>query len=101
MKTLFCLLFIFLLTSCQRDHVKREAIICNCKEKRKLEEFIKSSIKDANNMSDEEMEDVIRELGYTGTEIYCHKEFIWFDIVEGHLIPDVSEKFDSCRTFMR
>lgn len=37
----------------------------------KIELFVSSNMKSANNMSDEEMEDVIKELYQTAVKTYC------------------------------
>lgn len=58
-------------------------LLCSCEEAKpkfyygteetseKIANFVSSNMKDANNMSDEEMEDVISELYKTGVRTFC------------------------------
>lgn len=63
------LILSILFFSCGNKETRRN--ICPCGSSEKIAAFIQSSIKDANNMSDEEMEDVIEELRITAITIYC------------------------------
>lgn len=48
-------------------------------------------------MSDEEMEDVIKQLERTGIKIYCHREQLWYRRGEyGGDLDMVKSKIDSC-----
>lgn len=49
---------------------------CSKEDNLKIADFVSSNIKDANNMSDEEMEDVISELRDTGIKLYCKQRFV-------------------------
>jgi hypothetical protein len=97
---------IFILTtilfSCESSlsgSVQTDRYVCNCDQKRELQEFVKTSIKSANNMSDEEMEDVIKELRISGIELYCEKKQVWLN--RGSWDIDwTKQKFDSCETVM-
>ena len=76
MRYLALLLPLVLLFSCKSDNelTYREAVreICLSEEDRKvLSDFVLNCIKNGNNMSDEEMEDVVRECRLTGESILC------------------------------
>lgn len=92
-------LFIILITSlfiiiCGCGSTLREHTVCTLDEQKNVQAFINSNIKDANNYSDEEMEDVISQLEKTGTKICCHQELIW--IWEGNgSINWEKQKYDS------
>ena len=45
--------------------------VCTCEQRENVQQFIERSIKPANNMSDEEMEDVIHQLWVTGVKLNC------------------------------
>ncbi len=78
---------------------QRTRVVCNCEEKKALQSFVENSIADANNMSDEEMEDVVHQLTVDGSAIHCHKEPVW--IKGGSWDIDwTKETLDSCRTIM-
>jgi hypothetical protein len=62
MKKLISLIAVIVICiSCERD-VKSRVYGCSKTQQAKVSEFIQNSIKNANNMSDEEMEDVIVQL---------------------------------------
>ena len=78
-KYLFVLLAIF--TSCEsgkeyRDRQLGSFFVCNESQNNKVAEFIKSSIGNANNHSDEEMEDVIFQLEKTAKNTFCKRIFM-------------------------
>src|SRR6478735_773715 len=90
------ILIIGVFTSC--ENIKKEEEyspfwVCNCEEKKKLELFISSSIKNANNMSDEEMEDVIQQLHTIGYKSICHQKLF---IMKNVGIDWNKNKLDSC-----
>jgi len=91
--TILVVTLIFL-TSC-REH-KRLKTVCSCEQNLKVEKFLKSTIKDANNMSDEEMEDVIYSLHITAMAIHCDQKMVWVDN-NGWVVPE-KLKLDSCQT---
>ena len=103
MKSIICLLFFTLfLCSCDPTIEQKDVYICTCQEKAKLQDFVKGSIKASNNMSDEEMEDVIRELRVTAIKIYCNQRTV--SVIYKR---DTREKIlweltplDSCESFM-
>ena len=68
--------------------------VCNCDQRQKIASFISSNIKDANNMSYEEMEDVIYELRRTAVMINCNQK----DGVLAHNGSPIMHKnnLDSC-----
>lgn len=94
------LLISILLSSCSKTEYEnkyRREVVCNCEEREELKQFIQSSIKNANNMSDEEMEDVISELRHTGCRVICHEKlFITKD--NGMEIDWNKNKLDSCES---
>jgi hypothetical protein len=96
MKRLILLFLMLSLFSCKPTRYTNYTTVCSCSEKEKAANFISSSIKNANNMSDEEMEDVISQLEYSAYNLYCHKKDITFDWDEGHRI--MITKLDSCET---
>ena len=65
----YILIFSFiLLSSCEEDRVS----YCGTEEtSEKIAAFMTENIKEANNMSDEEMEDVVSELYRSAIKIYC------------------------------
>ena len=71
------ILTLIFLISCSDKKIR--CYICNLEEKNKVSEFISKNMKDANNMSDEEMEDVIDQLEETGIRIHCKQKFILTD----------------------
>lgn len=73
--------------------------VCNCEQRKNLQQFIKESIKPSNNMSDEEMEDVIRQLRIEGINIFCEKKPIWIKY-DGQ-IDWLKQKSDSCQSIMQ
>ena len=76
-KKLSLLLILILITSCADRKIR--CYVCDVNEKAKVSEFVSKNMKDANNMSDEEMEDVISQLEKTGIKIHCRQEFILTD----------------------
>jgi hypothetical protein len=64
---------ILVLASCDN---KTRCYVCNPEENRKAQEFVASNIKAANNMSDEEMEDVIDELFTTSIKLNCRQKMM-------------------------
>ena len=44
--------------------------VCSCEERNKAAEFVDQNIGPANNMSDEEMEDVIKELKKVSVQLF-------------------------------
>ena len=77
-----CTLLCIVLLSCSDK--KTRCYVCEKTESLQVAEFLSKNIKDANNMSDEEMEDVITELRKTGIRLYCKQEFVscnWDNII--------------------
>jgi hypothetical protein len=77
---------------------QRSRYVCNCEEQKQLQTFVKESIKPANNMSDEEMEDVVHQLRVDGIKIYCKQKAVWVD--NNGSIDWTKQKFDSCDVVM-
>jgi hypothetical protein len=80
------------------DSSQQTRFVCNCEEQKQLQSFVKESIKPANNMSDEEMEDVINQLRKDGIRIFCKQKPVWLKY--GGEIDWSKQKFDSCETIM-
>lgn len=78
----------------------RAEYVCNCKQIEKVSEFIQTSIKNANNMSDEEMEDVIEELHRTAVKVNCDKKNIKAKRGEFGHITQLTQELDSCERIM-
>lgn len=93
MKKIFILLIIFI-TSCNYEGVQ---YVCNCEERKQVDEFISKNIKSSNNMSDEEMEDVIKELYKTAVKIKCKQKLVLMNS-KGYYLN--GEKLDSCEQVM-
>ena len=74
MKKLILLFTLVVLSSCADKKIR--CYVCDKEEKQKVENFVSSNIKNANNMSDEEMEDVIRELTETAIKINCKQKYL-------------------------
>ena len=72
--TLYILLCLVFLSSCSDK--KARCYSCLKEDNLKVIEFVSKNIKNANNMSDEEMEDVITELRETGIKLYCNQIFV-------------------------
>jgi hypothetical protein len=80
------------------DSSQQTRFVCNCEEQKQLQAFVKESIKPANNMSDEEMEDVINQLRQDGIRLYCKSKPVW--LKHGGEIDWAKQKFDSCEVVM-
>lgn len=68
--TLLCLV----LFSCSDNQTR--CYVCDEQQRLQVADFVSKNVKGANNMSDEEMEDVISELRDTGIKLYCRQEFV-------------------------
>jgi hypothetical protein len=75
------------------DHQSLEWV-CSCTQQQKVANFITANTKSANNMSDEEMEDVIKELRQTGIKLHCSQKLMW-KTHHGQVNWN-KEKLDSC-----
>ena len=73
MKKIIFVLTVITISSCSDKKIR--CYVCDKQEKEKVEKFVSSNIKNANNMSDEEMEDVILELTETAIKINCRQKF--------------------------
>ena len=72
-------LFLALLLSSCGDDAKRKCYSCDEAQKKAVQEFITTNTKSANNMSDEEMEDVISELRETAIKTICNQKYMQVD----------------------
>lgn len=73
---ILCVLLSTLLVGCGKDD--RYLYVCNCEQKKAVQEFVGSVTRDANNYSDEEMEDVINELYKVAVRTNCPKKVLSF-----------------------
>lgn len=80
---IFILILPFFLTSCYSETKRKKLVYtCNCEQQAKASSFVKETIGAANNMSDEEMEDVISQLERTSIKLHCsqtYKDIIYRD----------------------
>ena len=88
----FLLLIIY---SCSSE--KKPCYVCDRSESLEVSDFITKNMKNANNMSDEEMEDVIKELRKTGVILYCKQEF--FNYSSNFNIVWEETKRDTSKTY--
>lgn len=92
MKKLVILLALTVIfASCERTE-KRNIYVCDCEQQKKAAEFVQTSIKNANNMSDEEMEDVIHQLERTAVKLNCMQKYKNITIRDGatKIVNDLS-----------
>lgn len=91
MKNLF-LCVVVLFVSCTTEGTKN---VCSCTNSQKLEvaHKIQISLKDSNNYSDEEMEDVIKQLEQTYVRLICNQKTVFGYYKDGWFTP--TEKSDS------
>lgn len=89
-------LLITLLASCSES--QEMEWVCDCGQQKAVSEFVTANMKNANNMSDEEMEDVIRELRFTGIKLNCRQKLMWQDS-NGEINWSI-EKLDSCEVWI-
>ncbi len=69
---LLFILMVLVFGACGDSYTK--AFACTTSDRLQIAEFMTTNMKAANNLSDEEMEDVIKELLKTGVRLYCtHK----------------------------
>lgn len=71
--------------------------VCDEQQRLQVADFVSKNIKGANNMSDEEMEDVIDELRDTGIKLYCRQEFVPASF-NGNILYEKIQK-DSLKTY--
>ena len=97
MKQILILTFLIFISSCSSNQQRMEWI-CNCEQQKKVADFVTANTKSSNNMSDEEMEDVIAELRRTGIKLNCSQKLMWQD--KAGNIDWNKEKLDSCQVYM-
>ena len=93
MKNKLILLAALILSSCGEPDTAY-VNICTCAQNEKVMYFVERTTGDANNRSDEEMEDVIAELWLVGVRTNCPKRLIGWDYGGGK----PTERLDSCET---
>ena len=76
--------------------------VCDCEQKDSVATFIERTVGLANNMSDEEMEDVIRQLEATAVRIHCPEQLLEGVETSSGLYPYriFTPLKDSCSTIM-
>ena len=92
MKKLILLFPAIALSSCADKKIR--CYVCDKEEKQKVENFVSSNIKNANNMSDEEMEDVILELTETAIKLNCRQKYLDADFNGNLDYKSIDEKED-------
>ncbi len=71
--------------------------VCTCEAREKMSDFISKNMRSANNMSDEEMEDVIKELKNTAIVLFCDQKNLPAVNKGGHISLLAEEvELDSC-----
>lgn len=74
-KALLVIVMLMVLVGCKNE--PRLKNVCTCTQKERVVAWVGEHIKDANNMSDEEMEDVIRELERVAVRGLCGRRVMW------------------------
>jgi hypothetical protein len=92
MKKIIIILSLFALTSCVH-HGQERVYGCSPSQQKKVSEFIATSIKNANNMSDEEMEDVISQLERTAVHCNCSQYVVEVEYSDSR--ADILQRTDS------
>lgn len=70
---------LFICFACAHD-TERYGWVCTKEQKTQVQKFISDNIKGANNMSDEEMEDVIDALYRNGVKTICDCKNVKYEI---------------------
>lgn len=96
---LLVIIMLMMLTSCVNPNYQKYEDVCSCQELDKVNKFITDNMKSANNMSDEEMEDVIEELRKTAIETNCHQKLMLHNGESGRIMYE-TVKLDSCEKIM-
>jgi len=73
MKKVLVIVGLITLVSCGDQKAKENVYVCDCEQQKAAAKFVSDNIKGANNMSDEEMEDVISQLERTAVKLNCPK----------------------------
>jgi len=82
-----------ILTGCARQSLRT---VCTCEQQERVAEFVSDNIAASNNMSDEEMEDVISQLAKTGATAFCDQRLFWYNSFPSDGIDWSRQKLDSC-----
>ena len=96
MKYFFAICIFMFITSCD-DSTKDQTLVfvCSCEQQKEISKWVKESIGNANNHSDEEMEDVIYQLEKTAVRLTCQQQLKTIHYHNGDV---VSVEKDSCET---
>lgn len=97
LKPLTSILLLSLIYSCSSE-TQRMEWVCDCIQQKQVADFVSANTGKANNMSDEEMEDVITELRRTGVKLHCKQRLMWQDKYGD--IDWEKEKLDSCEVWL-
>ena len=95
---LYTLILTVLLASCGTRSVPDW--FCYCDEQREIAEFISKNTKSSNNMSDEEMEDVILQLRKEGVKSFCHQKMVVKSRGDMVVNWDKTDPLDSCEVYI-
>ncbi len=88
MKKIATIIIALVMFSCDTtpQEIKDRACGCSPIQRKKVTEFIQNSIRSANNMSDEEMEDVIIQLERTGVRTFCSQYNVYYYLSNGNRV---------------
>lgn len=95
MKRILLLILISISVASCSDY-NRMKYVCSCEQKEKIGDFVSTNVGPSNNMSDEEMEDVIRELYYVAVKLNCEQRL--FVVTSQGAIDWDKNTLDSCET---
>lgn len=89
------ILLALVLTGCENQPNQHH--LCNCAQSEKVVDFVVKNTGPANNMSDEEMEDVIKRIETVGIRQYCPQRIFW-EGNSGIDWKDPRNNLDSCES---
>lgn len=106
MKTIFVLLLSVSIVSCtakrELSQDKEPFMVCSCQQDEKRAGWVGQHVKDSNNMSDEEMEDVISELNRVSYGMFCSEKLFYYTGDGYSMRPDYTRiKLDSCERIVQ
>ena len=90
--------FTFMFSSC--GTYTQPEWFCDCDEQEEVANFITTNTGAANNMSDEEMEDVIKQLQREGTKSFCHQKMVTKENGSHAVDWSKTAPLDSCEVYI-
>jgi hypothetical protein len=88
----------FLISSC--GTTTNPEWFCSCSEQDEVANFVTDNTGAANNMSDEEMEDVIKQLRREGVKVFCHQKMVTKDRGFDGVNWTKTAPLDSCEVYI-